>query len=332
MFRLMFSSAVVEATSGDPTWRHLTALDYHYWTQPLPTWTAWYMNLLPSGFQKLSVAVMFAVEGLGAVPDRGATPAALLRGWCDRVPPAPDRRHRQLRLLQPALAIALCVPLLDDGFWPRAGAAISNAPRSPSRIAPAALARIVAIALFVTSLVPLAGAFRLRIAALEPLRVLYLGVEPFRVVNPYGLFQVMTTNRPEIVVEGSDDGRGLETLRVPLEGGRRAAAARVRGAAPAAARLADVVRRALELPRESWFLSFCHRLLDGSPPVLALLEHNPFPRAPPRFVRAIVYDYHFTDAATRRATGAWWRREPLGLYCPMLTLVNGELSAVGPPP
>ncbi len=63
LFRLMFASAVVKLTSGDPSWHSLTALDYHYFTQPLPPWTAWYFHLLPQWFQKLSVVFMFAVEG-----------------------------------------------------------------------------------------------------------------------------------------------------------------------------------------------------------------------------------------------------------------------------
>ena len=81
---------------------------------------------------------------------------------------------------------------------------------------------------------------------------------------------------------------------------------------------------------ERWFLAFCQRLLEGSPPVLALLASDPFPGAPPRNLRALVYDYHFTDAVTRRATGAWWRRDLKGLYCPVLTLVSGQLQAVSP--
>ena len=69
-----------------------------------------------------------------------------------------------------------------------------------------------------------------------------------------------------------------------------------------------------------WLVNFCVRLLEGSRPVLALLERNPFPHAPPRYIRAVVYDYHFTDFATRRKTGAWWRRQEKGLYLPPLSL------------
>jgi len=60
------------------------------------------------------------------------------------------------------------------------------------------------------------------------------------------------------------------------------------------------------------------RLREGSPQVLSLLAVNPFPAQPPRFVRAVLYDYRFTNAEERRRTGAWWKRELRGLYAPVL--------------
>src|SRR5437868_1073121 len=67
-------------------------------------------------------------------------------------------------------------------------------------------------------------------------------------------------------------------------------------------------------PNQPWFSRFLRRLAAGSPAVLSLLKTNPFPDAPPRYIRAILYDYRFTVRAERRATGAWWRRERRGLY------------------
>jgi hypothetical protein len=66
----------------------------------------------------------------------------------------------------------------------------------------------------------------------------------------------------------------------------------------------------------AWLVRFLLRLQEGSPPVTKLLAGNPFPDAPPRWIRTNLDDYRFTDLATRRRTGAWWRREPKGLYCP----------------
>jgi len=69
-----------------------------------------------------------------------------------------------------------------------------------------------------------------------------------------------------------------------------------------------------------WFINFCVRLLQGSPEVFSLLKTNPFPDKPPRYIRAVVYDYQFTDFSTKREEGTWWQRELKGLYCPILSL------------
>ena len=71
-----------------------------------------------------------------------------------------------------------------------------------------------------------------------------------------------------------------------------------------------------------WFVDFCVRLLQGSPEVLALLGKNPFPRNPPRYIRAELYDYHFTNFTERHATGAWWKRERIGDYLPAFSLAG----------
>jgi hypothetical protein len=72
--------------------------------------------------------------------------------------------------------------------------------------------------------------------------------------------------------------------------------------------------------QSGWFFAFLQRLLEGSPPVLALLEHNPFPERPPRYIRVMAYEYHFTDREIRRATGAWWRRGEPQLFVRPLSL------------
>jgi len=61
-------------------------------------------------------------------------------------------------------------------------------------------------------------------------------------------------------------------------------------------------------------------LLEGSPEVKALLANDPFPEKPPRYVRATVAAYTFTDLAERRETGNWWKVEPRGFYLPAVSL------------
>src|SRR4029453_18646467 len=126
--------------------------------------------------------------------------------------------------------------------------------------------------------------------------------------------------RLEIIVEGSDDGvvwKAYEFRHKPGEPTRRPSQV-----APHQPRLDWQMWFAAlgEVRQNPWFVNLCVRLLEGSPPVLGLLERNPFPDSPPRYVRAQLFDYHFSTPSERRATGAWWVRKAIGSYCPPLTL------------
>jgi len=319
LFKLTFSSGVVKLTSGDPTWRNLTALSYHYETQPLPIWTSWYIHQLPQWFQKVSVVGMLATELI--VPFLIFAPRRLRLGGCAAL------ILLQLFIMATGnycffnlLTIALCVLLLDDGVWRSYRWRDKVGPQTPLRRWSAWLTVPIAAMIFVLTTVQVVGTFRRRVRWPTPLVQLRKAVGPFRSVNSYGLFAVMTTSRPEIVVEGSNDGKtwlAYEFKHKPGDLMRRPGFV-----APHQPRLDwQMWFAALGSYRNNpWFISFCIRLLEGSPDVTSLLPSNPFPDAPPRYIRAVVYDYHFTDFATRRRDGRWWRRQAKGLYCPVLSL------------
>jgi hypothetical protein len=157
----------------------------------------------------------------------------------------------------------------------------------------------------------------------------YAWLAPFRTFNSYGLFAVMTTSRPEIIIEGSNDGVAWLPYEFKYKPGD--VKRRPRFVEPHQPRLDwQMWFAALGSYRQNpWLVIFCLRLLEGSRPVLALLEANPFPHAPPRYIRAVVYEYRFTDFATRRRTGAWWRREEKGLYLPPISLPAQEAPKEG---
>jgi lipase maturation factor 1 len=144
---------------------------------------------------------------------------------------------------------------------------------------------------------------------------------PFHVVSSYGLFSAMTTARPEIVIEGSDDGDEWGEYQFRYKPGDVTRAPR--WVAPHQPRLDWQMWFAALGDPPGWFPQFLKRLLEGSPEVLALLERNPFPARPPRFVRALLYDYKMTDLRTRRQTGSWWVRTKRGMYFPPSTLSYG---------
>jgi hypothetical protein len=154
--------------------------------------------------------------------------------------------------------------------------------------------------------------------ALEKLTRLHDVLAPFHAVSPYGLFAVMTTDRPEIVVEGSDDGVTWHEYQFRYKVGD--VARPPRRAAPHQPRLDWQMWFAALGYVPSWLVQFLRRLLEASPDVLALLAHDPFGGMRPRFVRALLYDYKMTDRETRRRTGAWWQRELLGTYVPPIEL------------
>ena len=136
----------------------------------------------------------------------------------------------------------------------------------------------------------------------------------FRIANRYGLFAHMTTERNEIIVEGSDDG---ETwfLRVLVE--TRRARSETRLVQPFQPRLDwQMWFAALRPDAPAWFKNLAYRLLEGKPEVLALLKSNPFPDAPPRYVRAQLYRYRFTTPEEYARNGRWWVRAYLGEYPP----------------
>jgi predicted DCC family thiol-disulfide oxidoreductase YuxK len=322
LFRLMFLSGSVKLLSRDPTWRNLTALEYHYQTQPLPTPVAWYANQLPPWFQKASVAGVFGVELVVPffifAPRRLRLIAAALLA-CFQVLIAVTGNYAFFNLL----TVTLCLPLLDDACFrsliPRPWAASLANASEPSR-ARRALAAVLAVSLLLLSGTELTEEFSRGRAVPGIMRQVLGWVAPLQVVNTYGLFAVMTTSRPEIIVEGSNDGvtwLPYEFKYKPGDVHRRPP-----WVAPYQPRLDwQMWFAALESYRENpWFVNFMARLLEGSPEVLRLLAHNPFPSAPPHYIRALVYDYRFTTFAERRTSGDWWKRELRGSYIPVISL------------
>jgi hypothetical protein len=178
----------------------------------------------------------------------------------------------------------------------------------------------VAAAILAASTFMLAATLGVRSPLLAPMGWVAGQLEPFRSVNNYGLFAVMTTQRNEIVVDGSNDGvtwLPYEFKYKPGDVHRRPAFI-----APFQPRLDWQMRFAAlgNYQQNPWFQSFCERVLQGSPEVLALIAKNPFPDHPPRLIRAEFYEYHFTTARERHETGAWWRRDFAGEYMPQVSI------------
>ena len=317
VFRLTFLSGAVKVMSHDPTWRNLTAMSYHFWTQPLPTPLAWYANQLPFWFQRFSTAMVFVIELV--VPFLFFAP----RPW--RFLGAYSLLFLQTLIFLTGnytffnlLTMALCLFLFDDAALAKLRLRIRQV-----RIKPA-LAMTVAVIVVILSVSELWGMFFGSTSG-EGNALVRLEA-PFGIVNTYGLFAVMTTTRPEIIVEGSNDGRTWLDYEFKYKPGdlRRAP----RWVAPHQPRLDwQMWFAALSGPQgAAWFDNFMVRLLQGSPEVRGLLAKDPFAGRAPKYVRALSFDYRFTDFSTRRETGDWWTRRARGLYFPEISLDDVRLK------
>jgi lipase maturation factor 1 len=324
LFKLMLMSGVVKLTSGDDSWWNLTALDYHYWTQPLPTVVGWWADQHAEWFKKFSVAFCLIVEIVGPffiwAPRRFRHLAGLLL-IALQIVIAATGNYCFFNLL----TIALCLLLFDDSAFQHLEDRAHARPLRASReLRPPIAAIVVLLITLPVNAMFIFSAFKPETAWPRPIAVLGGYLESFRIVSGYGLFRVMTKSRPEIIVEGSADG--AEWL--PYEFRWKAGALnRAPGwVAPHQPRLDwQMWFAALGSYRHNpWFVSLLERLLQGTPEVTALFARNPFPQDPPHYIRARLYQYHFTTWTEYRATGDWWKRENAGDYLPAISLKNDE--------
>ena len=332
LFKLMLMSGVVKLTSGDDSWWNLTALDYHYWSQPLPTVFGWWADKSPEWFKHFSVAFCLVVEII--VPFFIWAPRRL------RLIAAGLLIFLQLAIAITGnycffnlLTIALCLLLIDDSvaaslrrgvIQHRVASTATQRPDYNRRAITERLSKYGAIGVIVVTLPINAW---LIFSAFKPLsrppRVLanlYERLEAFRIVNGYGLFREMTKDRGEIILEGSSDGIDWLPYEFKWKPGdlKRAPG----WCAPHQPRLDwQMWFAALGTPRENpWFVALVYRLLQGSHEVNGLVANNPFQDKPPRYIRAMFYRYRFTTVDELRQTGAWWKREELREYLPTLSL------------
>lgn len=336
LFKLMLMSGVVKLTSGDDSWgwvNHsfhwsaLTALDFHYWSQPLPTVFGWWADKTPEWFKHFSVAFCLAVEIIAPffiwAPRRPRLVAAGLMIFLQLVI-ALTGNYCFFNLL----TIALCLLLIDDAAIGRSMEA--RAPASPASLHPpnarlimSRLSTYAAIAVIVVTFPINAwlifSAFKPQSRPPGWLANFYEQLEAFRIVNGYGLFRVMTKDRCEIVIEGSTDGINWAPYEFKWKPGdvKRAPG----WCAPHQPRLDwQMWFAALGTPQQNpWLIGLIVRLLEGSRDVTGLLAHDPFPDKPPNYIRAMFYRYRFTNIEEHRQTGVWWKRQELREYLPTIS-------------
>lgn len=314
--RVMLGAGLIKLR-GDPCWRDLTCLDFHFETQPLPSPLTPLFHFLPAWAHKLGVLLNHLCElvlplfvfgpklarrvaGLGMIAFQGLLILSGNLSFLNWLTIVPLLACLDDALLQRVLPRRLCARVEDP--------AQQLAPSLPGRVAVFVVCGLVAL----LSIAPTMNLFSRE----QSMNDAY---DPLNLVNSYGAFGSVGRERDEILFEGTTD-------EVPSESSRWVAY-------EWRCKPGDVMRRpcflspiqyrldwqvwfaAMSDPlSEPWTLYLVYKLLHGDPGTLRLLDHNPFPKGPPRYIRAELYRYHLAPLRDR----AWWRRERLQTWLPPL--------------
>ncbi|HET8550278.1 MAG TPA: lipase maturation factor family protein [Bryobacteraceae bacterium] len=318
-FRLMFGAGLIKLR-GDPCWRDMSCLDYHYETQPMPNPLSWFLHWGPVWTHQAGVWFNHFAELVAPFGYFLPQPIASITGIVTVVFQGTIFASGNLSWLN-ALTIVLAIPMLDDrslGWLLPLRAPELHAPGLPHTIALGA----VSVLVLWLSIDPIRN-------MLSPRQIMNTTFNPFHLVGTYGAFGSITKTRYEVVVEGTEEAvltpstkwRAYEFRGKPTDIGRLPPQV-----APCHLRLDWLMWFAAmtDYYDHPWFVHFIAKLLANDKPTLSLLRSNPFPAQPPRYVRAQLYEYHFTNPQERRRTGQWWNREFSRPYFPAVSLQTPE--------
>jgi hypothetical protein len=314
-FRIMCGAGLIKMR-GDPCWRDLTCLNYHYETQPMPNPVSWYLNRAPAWTHTAGVVFNHFSELIVPFAYFLPQPVASMAGVITIVFQASIMASGNLSWLN-FLTMVLAIPLIDDHWWSRLFRI--HAPElARSGLTARTLLCAMAVMVVVLSVRPVLN-------MLSPDQEMNASYNPLHLVGTYGAFGSVTRVRQEVIVEGTTDAppsatsqwREYEFKGKPGNTGRMPPQI-----APYHLRLDWMMWFAAmsDYSENPWFVSFIGRLLQGDQATLGLLRTNPFPDSPPRYIRARLYEYHFTTADERRQTSQWWKRSLTGEYFPAVSL------------
>lgn len=362
-FKLMLLSGLCKILSQDASWSGLTALNYHFYTQPLPTPLAAFIQALPQNWLKLMCGSTLFIELI--------IPFAVFAGRKGRLFAFLAFTFLQVLIIISGnygffnwLSIALFVPLLDDkaiGFYakkerhkfktsPKHGAitngiktngAVTNSNAIDSTVTKSSIkprsrrliqwtGATLAVYLISANLILMTGYI-----CPQPLilKLLIALPEHYYLANSYGLFSVMTKKRPEIVIEGSNDGVHFSPYEFAYKPGNERRPPPL--VAPYQPRLdwqlwfealrATADENDLKRPLSQrlvtpspWFINLIAALQNNDPNVTAALSFNPFKKLGPRYIRARIVQYKFATPAEILRDGVYWHSDfgsSRNIYC-----------------
>ncbi len=319
LFRLMLGAGLIKLR-GDPCWRDLTCLFFHYETQPNPHPISWFYHQMPLWFHKggalfnhfVEVVLPFGVFGPKTLRRTSGVFMALFQ--CILI------SSGNLAWLN-WLTLIMTIPCLDDEFiryctggWlqPKNPYLFSSAP--PMSRATTVTLTLFTIAGLVLSVQPAVNLFSSE-------QVMNGSFNRFHFINSYGAFGSVTKERDEIVILGSNASdsnlpsawKEYEFKCKPGRVDRRPCFI-----TPYHYRLDWQIWFSAMRPEisEPWLARFAKHLLENDPGALSLLEKNPFPSKPPKWLRMDLYRYEFT----KFGEPGWWKRKYLHPYLPPVQL------------
>ena len=315
LFRIMFGAGLIKLR-GDACWRDLTCLSYYYETQPMPNPLSWYFHWAPQWLNKGGVLWNHFAELLVPFAYFLPQPIAGIAGIVTIAFQLTIIASGNLSWLN-WLTLFLAFSTLDAKFL---SALVSW--RAPTLTPPHPM-----LEWFHYAIAGLVVLMSIPVVAnmVSARQVMNTSFNTLHLVGTYGAFGSVTRPRYEVIVEGTQDDGSLPSARwleYQFRGKPGALNYRPAQIAPYHLRLDWLMWFAAmsDYRDYPWFVNLVAKLLDGDAAVLGLLRENPFHNRPPRYVRATLYEYHFTTPEERRRTGNWWTRTMTRPYFPPVSL------------
>jgi hypothetical protein len=321
VFRVEFGAGLIKLR-GDPCWRDLTCLYYHHETQPMPGPLSWFFHHLPKPLHRIEVAgnhfaqlvVPFALFAPQPVASVAAGVVIVTQLWL-----VASGNFAWLNWI----TIIVAVSAVDNS----SASAVLPVPDPPQLPGPPAW--FAGLVIVFTALTVFLSYWPVRnlISARQRMNMSF---NPYHLINTYGAFGSIGRIRREVVIEGTDESEITERTawkEYEFKGKPGDPRRLPRQWAPYHLRLDWLMWFAALSPlyARDWLGPFVVRLLQNDKPTLRLLRRNPFAEAPPRYVRAQLYEYRFTTWSELRREHAWWRRDLVDEYLPPVALGRAEL-------
>lgn len=315
LFRIMFGAGLIKLR-GDTCWRDLTCLNYYYETQPMPNPLSWYFHWGPEWTHKGGVLFNHFAELIVPFFYFFPQPVAGIAGVITIIFQLTIIVSGNLSWLN-WLTLILAFSTIDAKFlsiFASIGAPAMQAASPATKWVNIALAAMVALM-----------SIPVIVNMVSRRQVMNTNFNSLHLVGTYGAFGSITRPRYEVIVEGTDESVLTPSTRwreYQFKGKPGAVDYRPPQIAPYHLRLDWLMWFAAmsSYADYPWFVNFMAKLLEGDQAVLSLLRVNPFPEKPPRYVRARLYEYHFTTPQEHQQTHAWWERTLVGTYFPTVSL------------